>query len=274
MKTFDGNIRSRQTSTSGFTLIELLVVIAIIAILAAMLLPALSKAKTKAQGIRCLSNSKQFLLGWLMYSGDFADKLVLNPVNGADNNVNIAWATGDMSKPPDRSNPNYIQNALLFPYTKSIGLYKCFGNTKKDMLRGVSMNSSMGLSDNSGRYHTDPPWGGIGGKFKIYTKTSAVRRPADYFVMIDEDDNSINDALFRVDYANLATSFRLNDIPAVYHNRASGISFSDGHAEMHKWMTLKVPVPGWSDPGNGAGGWGAQNKVDAQWLLDHTGEKQ
>jgi hypothetical protein len=90
---------------------------------------------------------------------------------------------------------------------------------------------------------------------------------------MDEDDNSINDAFMRVDYFATTAWFRLNDIPAIYHAGASGIGFSDGHAELHKWKTLKTPVPGWSNPGAGASGWGANNTADAQWLLDHTGQK-
>jgi prepilin-type processing-associated H-X9-DG protein len=130
------------------------------------------------------------------------------------------------------------------------------------------MNATMGLSGGSGLYST-PLWG-----FKIFKSISSITKPSDYFVTIDEDDNSINDALFRIDYATTVPSFGLNDIPAVYHNKASGVAFADGHAEMHKWRTLKVPVPGWANPANGAGGWGNNNRQDAQWLLEHTGDKQ
>ena len=267
-------IQRGRSRNSAFTLIELLVVIAIIAILAAMLLPALSRAKVKAQGIKCTSNAKQFVIAWMIYSQDFEDKLVLNPVSGAGNNVNLAWATGDMQNANDRINRNYIQDALLFPYTKSVELYKCPGNTKKDMIRGVSMNQTMGLSDTTGNY-INIPWSNptAGGRnLKVFKKNIQITRPTEYFVITDEDDNSINDALFRADYSLSSASFYLNDIPAVYHGQASGLGFADGHAEMHKWKTLKVPVPGWGGVANGAANWGSANPADAQWLREHAGE--
>jgi prepilin-type N-terminal cleavage/methylation domain-containing protein/prepilin-type processing-associated H-X9-DG protein len=253
----------KTDSRTGFTLIELLVVIAIIAILAAMLLPALGKAKVKAEGIRCVSNSRQFMIAWIMYSDDNTDKLVLN----GGGQTNVAWAAGNMGNPAEAVDPVLIKNALLFPFTKSVDLYKCSGNKKKNMLRGVSMNAVMGSCNAYGQY-TSSIWGWIS-----YGKITQVRRPTDYFVILDEDDNSINDAFMRVDYSPTVPGFRLNDIPAVYHGGSSGIGFADGHSEMHKWKTLKTPVAGWTDPNGGAPGWGVKNPADAQWLLEHTGEK-
>jgi prepilin-type N-terminal cleavage/methylation domain-containing protein/prepilin-type processing-associated H-X9-DG protein len=256
---------------SAFTLIELLVVIAILAILAAMLLPALAKAKVKAKGVQCMSNTRQFTLGWTMYANDNNDKLVLNPSAGAGNNVAVAWATGDMQNAADAANPGLIQDALLFPYNKNLDLYKCPGNTR-NMLRGFSMNAAMGLSDASGNY-TLAGWPGpSGGSYRTYTKLGAIGRVSQFFVIIDENDSSINDALFMSKYCPAVSSYMLNDIPAVYHGGASGISFADGHSEVHKWRTLKVPVPGWSDPANGLSGWGGNNQADAQWFIEHTGE--
>lgn len=224
----------RVNKQSGFTLIELLVVIAIIAVLAAMLLPALARAKSKAQAVQCMSNSKQFMLAWMMYAQDNNENLVSNPSGGGG--VATSWCAGNMQNPAEATNSTLITEALLFPYSKSLPLYKCPGN-KQNMLRGLSMNKYMGNG------------GGADG-VRYFSKSTAINKPSFYFVTMDEDDLTINDAYFRVDVnKNLmldrGSTLYINDWPATYHAGAGGISFADGHAEKHLWKYLGKPPAGY-----------------------------
>lgn len=233
---------------SGFTLIELLVVIAIIAILAAMLLPALSRAKQKALRVQCLSNQKQLTYAWLLYSGDFNDNLAVNANNVAINGGTVGWVDDVLSwdLPPSPSNPqNYdlslLANALLAPYcAKAVAIYKCPGDiypaAKGPRVRSISMNGQMnGYTGSDANGATVLNQYGSGQNYTVFHKQSDITTPppVSAWVFIDEHPDSINDALFHVDMK--AGDNVWSDWPASNHGSSGALSFADGHAEAHKW---------------------------------------
>jgi prepilin-type N-terminal cleavage/methylation domain-containing protein len=261
-----------RTPAVGFTLIELLVVIAIIAILAGMLLPALSKAKQKTQGTVCANNLKQLQLGFNLYSPDYDGKFIPNwPSSWCPN------AMGTAPNTPGNTNWSAIQNnSHLSPYVaKNYAIYKCPADKSADLgngiprVRSVAMNQGVGWGA-SGSWQ-DRNYGAFGPSqlFLIYQRESDVVRPSpsDLFVMTDEHPSIINDDAFGVAIkTNAAASGLIVDFPANYHNLASAFSFVDGHTELHKWTesVLQTPMnyPN-GPPGN-------QSIVDAQWLSDHA----
>jgi prepilin-type N-terminal cleavage/methylation domain-containing protein/prepilin-type processing-associated H-X9-DG protein len=274
--------RKRKYGAPGFTLIELLVVIAIIAILAAILLPALAAAKKRAQTIQCLANEKQLVLGWLMYAQENNDALVWNgdlsvqpgpysenPLTDArlqPGGPNSQWCPGSLSAaylPEPLKYGPWIMSGLIYPYIQTINVYKCPADQSTvprgvtggvDALRTYSMNCWLG------------PYNVWAAGYQVYYKQANMLcpGPAMTWVFIEENPASIDDGYFVVDPT--APTLWYNS-PAVLHGNSSVMSYADGHSDTHKWtdgnmMTDKNPQkpPGCNVPAD-------PNSSDLPWLI-------
>jgi prepilin-type N-terminal cleavage/methylation domain-containing protein/prepilin-type processing-associated H-X9-DG protein len=260
----------------GFTLIELLVVIAIIAILASLLLPALSKAKVQSGGIKCLSNLKQLTVGWSAYCGEFKD---IVPPNGGlgqgeDSLTGDMWADGnmkDVSQDYSATNIAYIQSGVMYPYVNNVLVYRCpadvstaqigvnyfpWGGAGVPRVRSVSMNTWI-CSGTDVAESANPAFDVI-----QFQKVSDITRPAGTWLLWDESPVTIDDGCA----ANTPGSTTYENPPATYHNNANGMSFADGHAMIKMWHDRAIL--GQNVTGNSTtpldGG------VDLRWLFSVT----
>ncbi|MBI5801491.1 MAG: prepilin-type N-terminal cleavage/methylation domain-containing protein [Verrucomicrobia bacterium] len=273
---------TQNRRASGFTLIELLVVIAIIAILAGMLLPALSKAKAKAASAQCLSNNKQLQLAWSLYSSDQDDKLVSN-VNypgtwPAIPETNDTWCVGWIGGPGTANyrvesvtNSSGYLSALMGRMAGAPGIFKCPSDklqvvgTPAGRVRSVAMNGFMNGRRFSG---ITPPLALGSANIPAYQRIATIGRTSDMMVFTEEDPTTIDDGIILnpIDTGGMSSgaNSQFSNRPSALHNGGTTMSFVDGHAESHRWTqvvlnsTVQVPA------GNSA--------PDARWFKSRQHE--
>jgi prepilin-type N-terminal cleavage/methylation domain-containing protein/prepilin-type processing-associated H-X9-DG protein len=279
---------SGKAGTSGFTLIELLTVIAIIAVLAAILLPALSKARERAQAIICLNNTKQLVLAWQIYAGDNQERLPYNlGMAGSSFRTDLNWVnnvmTWDLSS--DNTNLATLTSASLGSFVSgNTSVYRCPSDQALSSvqsaagwnarIRSYSMNAMVGDAGSftANGYNINDPG------YTQFFKITQIPQPSEIFVFLDEHPDSIDDGYFvnkspqNGGYSGTYNNAQWTDLPASYHNGATAFSFADGHSSLHRWQepnTICPPLPNAANLPIAIPSSPAAALTDFDWILDH-----
>ena len=265
---------------SAFTLVELLVVIAIVGILAGLVLPALAKAKGRGSAIACLSNIRQLGLAWMMYSGDFEDRLPYNLGGNPERTTfaaktNINWVNNILSWEVNSENTNtsFITEASLGSYTsRNYRIYKCPSDRTLSVeqrqagfverTRSYSMNAMIGHAGSLIQYgvNLNNP------NYRQFFTLTSIPKPSRIFVFLEEHPDSINDGYF----LNVPNYLEWIDLPASYHDGGCNFAFADGHVELHKWKSADTMRPPEPEAGDLPRDVSESSVVDFEWLAGRT----
>lgn len=267
----------------AFTLVELLVVVAVIGILAALILPVLSRAKHKGQGTYCLNNLRQLQIGWVLYSDEHEQQLAPNSdrEQAGKDAAHPSWVAGwlrtdnqaggkyDSTNVALLVGTNYAAFGSIGQYTREAKLYRCPADKSTVTIEGavhprvrsMSMNTYV---NGNGKWQLS--------EFMTFRHMTEIMAPADTWILMDEREDSINDGCFAV---AMSANYGIIDYPASYHNGAGALSFADGHAEFHKWLeptTIPQLKPGEHLP-PGIKPTSATDR-DIAWLVTHTTQRR
>ena len=270
---------SARVGPAAFTLLELLVVVAVIAIIAALLLPALSKARGRALAISCLNNSRQLAVAWTLYADEHESRLPYN-LGGtgvrriASLRTNLNWVNNILTWGPESDNTNTatLTEASLGAYvSRSLAVYRCPSDhvLSEDQrsygwsgrVRSYSMNAMVG---DAGEL-SEPGFNVNNPAYVQFFKLTTIPHPAQIFVFLDEHPDSINDGYF----LNKDTYYQWIDLPASYHNGAASLAFADGHSELHRWQSQSTKVPAQAFAAMLPAPISHGEGTDFHWLLDH-----